>query len=119
MKGPGEGARAARDGAIARAVDHAERVHPSWADRAYEVLEDYLTADHAGQGGGFTSEDVRDHADKLSLPEPPHLRSWGGVFQRAARRGLIEKAGVTQARAAHVHCGIVTVWRRAGGSDGR
>lgn len=108
-----EAARKARDDGIGRAVDHADRVHPSWADQAFDVLADYLTIGAIAAGAGFTSEDVRDHADRLALPEPPHLRAWGGVFQRAARGGLIVKSGVTEARAARVHCGIITVWQVA------
>ena len=111
MKKPGERARAARDEGITRAVQHAEEVHPRWADEAFEVLQDYLTIGTVAGGAGFTSEDVREHAAALGLPEPPHLRAWGGVFKRAAGLDLIRKAGITEARAPHVHCGIVTVWR--------
>lgn len=110
MKGPGDAARAARDSGIHRAAQHAEEVMPSWGDRAYAVLLDYLTKPPFCTSA-FTSEDVRDHAHLLGLPEPAHRRAWGAVFQRAARAGLIAKNGVTEARAKHVHCSIVTVWR--------
>lgn len=114
MIGPGPEARAARDSGIQQAAQHAEEVVPKWGDRAYSMLLDYLTKPPQFTRA-FTAEDVREHAQRLSLPEPPHLRAWGAVFQRAARAGLIEKDGVTEARAKHVHCAIITVWRAARG----
>lgn len=109
-----EQARALRDAGIQRAVDHAEAVIPRWVDRAYEILCCYLKhPDRDSQA--FTSEDVRVYADGLGLPEPPHLRSWGGVFQRASRAGLIERVGVRTARAPHVHCSVLNLWRASRG----
>lgn len=103
-------ARAARDAGIQTAAEHADAVMPKWSERAFDVLRCFC---HRPGGGGevFTSEDVRDYAKNLGLPDPPHLRAWGGVFQRAAREGLIVKAGVTTARATRVHCSIVATWR--------
>ena len=110
MNGPGADARYARDEGIGRAADHANRVTPAWVDLAFDVLADYLTKPpHCTRG--FTAEDVRDHANKLRLPPPPHLRAWGAVFQRAARAGLIVKDGVTESRAPHCHCSYVAKWR--------
>ena len=108
-------ARDARDQGIQQAIDHADFKIPKWSDRALEILRCYIRKPGVGE---FTAEDVRAYADKVGLPEPPHLRAWGGVFQRASRNAWIERAGVTQARAAHVHCGIITVWRRAGTVQG-
>ena len=103
-----EAARAARDEGIGRAVAHADEVTPKWGDRAFDMLQRFMaTTDTV-----FTSEDVRAYAANNGLPEPPHLRAWGGVFQRAARQGLIVKDGHTTARAAHVHCSIVAMWRK-------
>lgn len=112
MNGPGAEARAARDEGIGRAAQHADEVVQNWGDRAYSMLLDYLTKPEQFTSA-FTSEDVREHAERLRLPEPPHLRAWGSVFVRASRAGLICKAGVTEARAKHVHCGIIAVWRKA------
>ena len=110
MNGPGADARYARDEGIGRAADHANRVTPAWVDLAFDVLADYLTKPpHCTRG--FTAEDVREYAHgSCGIPEPPSLRSWGAVFQRAAREGLIARAGVTEARAARVHCSIISVW---------
>lgn len=104
-------ARAARDQGIKQAIDHADAKLPRWSDRALEVLRAYIRSPEVGE---FTAEDVRAYAGRVGLPQPPHLRAWGGVFQRAVKAGWIERAGTTQARAAHVHCAIITVWRRVG-----
>ena len=102
-------ARAARDAGIQMAADHADAVVPKWSDAAYEILVCYCK--RSGFGARFTSEDVRAYADKAGLISPPHLRAWGGVFQRAARCGLVSKAGTDTAKSTNVHCAIITVWR--------
>lgn len=111
MNRPGAAARAARDEGMVRAAEHAESVHPRWVDQATDVLLDFLTIGEIAGGVEFTSEDVRDHADQLGLPKPPHLRAWGPVFRRVAKTGRIVKVGTAEAKAAHVHCGIIAVWR--------
>lgn len=107
-------ARAARDAGIQQAANNANDQVPRWTDRAFDILLDYMTIGRIACGGEFSAEDVRAHADLLGLTEPPHLRAWGAVFQRAARRGLIERAGTGQARAAHVHCSVINLWRVPG-----
>lgn len=106
-----EQARAERDAGIQVAADHANRVIPDWQEAAYASLQHYLWA--MGSGHTFTSEDFREVAHRHGLPKPPHLRAYGYPFQRAAKAGLIVKAGHTTARAAHVHCSILTLWRVA------
>ena len=106
-------AQAARDAGIQRAVDHAEAVVPGWVDQAYFALVDFLTVNPRHRGVSFTSEQVREHADKLGVPAPTHLRAWGGVFRRAARDSVIVKAGITESKAAHCHCSHVGLWRGA------
>lgn len=105
-------ARAARDSGIQQAADHAEEVHPDWGDLAYEALRLYAAGKRAS-GVTFTSEDVRSSIAAAGVPEPPHLRAWGSVFKRAARAGLIVKAGIVESRAAHCHCAHVAAWRAA------
>ena len=109
MKG-NEAARAARDEGMNRAADHADAVHPRWTDMAFEALRTFIATRGHAKLHPFTSEEVRLHADHLGLPEPPSLRAWGNVFQRAARAGMIEKVGVAQSRAAHCHCSFVSEW---------
>ncbi len=103
-------ALAARDAGIQQAAEHAEEVNPNWGDRAFEVLRMYAAAKRSS-GATFTSEDVRNSILGAHLPQPPHLRAWGSVFQRAAKQGMIVKTGVTESRAAHCHCAFVATWK--------
>ncbi len=103
-------ARAARDAGIQQAAEHAEEVNPNWGDRAFEVLRMYAAAKRSS-GATFTSEDVRNSILGAHLPQPPHLRAWGSVCQRAARAGLIAKVGIVESRAAHCHCAHVAAWK--------
>lgn len=106
-------ARAARDAGIQQAADHAEQVHPSWGEHAYEVLRQFVEIQRRAGGRQFTSEGVRSSILALQLKEPPHRRAWGAVFQRAARNGLIVKVGIVESKAAHCHCAHVGAWRPA------
>lgn len=103
-------ARAARDAGIQRAAEHAEEVHPDWHAKADEALR-LFAAGMRASGKAFTSEDVRNSIVAAFVPQPPHLRAWGAVFQRAARAGLITKAGIVESRAAHCHCAHVASWK--------
>lgn len=100
----------ARDAGIAVAVEHADRVHPSWRERAYDALVAY-----AATHPTFTIEQLRADVG-ATLEDPPSQRAWGGIAQRAQRAGLIEHHGWTQADNPACHCGEVRIWRRAGAS---
>ena len=105
-----ESAQAARDAGIQRAVDHAEAVIPGWSGRAFDFLRGFVET--PGRKA-FSAEDVRAYAHGLGLPQPTHARAWGGVFKRAAREGLIAKAGVGEMRDPESHCSVVNLWRPA------
>ena len=60
-------------------------------------------------GPGEEARAARDAG--IGLAEPAHRRAWGSVFQRAARVGMIQKAGITESRAAHCHLSHVGMWR--------
>ena len=105
-------ARAARDAGMQQAADHADEVNENWGDQAYEVLRLFV-AGKRGTTNTFTSEQVRDSILAAGLPKPPHARAWGPVFSRAARAGLIVKAGITESKAPHCHCSHVGAWRAA------
>lgn len=102
-----EAARRARDAGIQAAVDHADAVTPKWSEVAYDYLIGY-----AYGSPDFTSEDVREAAYRSgSVEQPPSERAWGGVFMRAARNGIVQRAGYDTARDPKVHCNVVTRWR--------
>jgi hypothetical protein len=98
-------APSATDVAIARAVTHADAVVKDWSAMAYGAL-----LMHASCGVKFTSEDVREAAEKSGLPSPPDHRAWGGIFRRAARAGRIRRVGFGEACNPQAHGRPVAVW---------
>lgn len=96
-----------RDDGMERAVEHADAVKPKWSDDAFEHLRRFAESLHT-----FTSEDVREVAERDGLAVPPDSRAWGGVVIRAVRAGIIVHNGdYRKARAPKVHCSIGSVWR--------
>lgn len=76
-------ARAARDEGMAAALAHAQEVDESWPERAFRHLIDYAETHDT-----FISHDVTE-----GLPSPTDDRSWGPIFKRAAKVGIIKRAG--------------------------
>lgn len=95
-----------RDVGIAQAEEHADAVHEGWTTQAWNALQAFVSTTETP----FMAEDVRASAD---VPAPPDPRAWGGVFQRAARAGLIVKAGFAESRNRQAHCRPTALWRRA------
>jgi hypothetical protein len=88
-----------RDAGVSR-IDSAPDVD-AWrffADRAIEKL--------AAAGEPFDAEDVRELAG-----DPPHGNAMGARFLRAAKRGLITRAGFRQARRPSSHAHVNPTWR--------
>ena len=82
-----EQARQARDDGIARAVNHANNVLPSWGERAYIHFCEYARF-HAVE---FITEDVREYAYRQGFVRPPDERAWGAISTRATRAGIVYK----------------------------
>lgn len=97
-----------RDDGIKRAVDHADKVHESWSDKAFDLLKDYVSL--IGKDSQCTSEMVRHYAESHGLPHPPDKRAWGAVMLKAARANLLFKKGWTTATDPKVHCNPVSLW---------
>jgi hypothetical protein len=74
---------------------------PSNADRAIRVLAQY--------GQPFSVEDVRE-----MVGEPSRPNQWGARFMSAARNGVIERCGFTQASHAAGHARVLAMWRGTG-----
>lgn len=98
-------ARQRRDVGMQSSYQHAEQDVPEWGDLAYNYLLDY-----ARRHGDFLIEDVRASAAGY-VPEPPELRAWGAVINKAARRGLIRKVGYKLAKSSN--CSPKCLWRAA------
>lgn len=102
---PSNEARTARDTGIKTATDHADRVCPEWKEQAYQALVDYATTHPT-----FTIEQLRQSLNGR-LADPPSLRAWGGIAQRARRAGIVEHFGWTEAEDPAVHCNVIRVWK--------
>jgi hypothetical protein len=98
-----------RDEGIMRAVDHADKVHEQWSDRAFSTLTDYIEL-IGGAGSEFTSEMVRFYAEDQGLPKAPDQRAWGAVMLKAVRANKCKKKGWATATDPKVHCNPVTLW---------
>lgn len=99
-------ARERRDTGMQRAVDHADAVTPSWSDRAYEFLVEYVKSHPV-----FMVEDVR-YASQGIIPAPPSARAWGAVVTRAAKAGLIYQDGFKKVKNVKAHSTPAAVWKR-------
>lgn len=81
-------ARAARDEGMKRALDHAERDVPAWSAVALQFLRGY-----AAKHRQFTSFELRNAAREWGLSMPATDKAFGSVFVKAAKEGVIERAG--------------------------
>ncbi len=95
---PDELARARRDDGMERAGRHADAEHKDWRDKALGYVRLYAVA----STGPFLTEDVRVEAEKDGLPLPPDRRAWGSVLQRAAREGIVTRAGYAPAHSSNL-----------------
>ena len=57
------------------------------------------------------AEDIRLTA-KLTVPEAPHRRAWGGILVKAKKEGLIKKVGFKSTTNPAAHCALAGVWEK-------
>lgn len=106
---PSTGHILARDG-MERAARHADQVHDDWSAKAYDFLCTVIAARKAGST--FMSEDIRMLAEATGqLPIPPSRRAWGAIMAKAARSGLVIRAGFGQVKNERAHSATATVWQ--------
>lgn len=91
-------ARADRDDAIARVARSSEELQPGWQERAMDLLVEFCQS----APGPFLAEEFRAWAWARHLEDPHDGRAFGPLFQRAARRGVIERAGYAPAASSHL-----------------
>lgn len=92
---------------IETAKGHADKVDAKWSDRAYYHLWKF-----ALNGKEFMIEDARRHLESAGLvPTPDNPRAWGGVVQKLASRGLIERVGYAAVKNVKAHKTPATVWK--------
>lgn len=75
---------------IDMAVEAADRKHAGWSDTAYAFVELFVVQ-HKGEN--FTGHDIVEAAREKGVIAPPNEKAYGAVIQRAARAGLLKKAG--------------------------
>lgn len=102
-----EAARAMGTEGMRRAEARAERESPGFAAEAYTFLCSYART----HSGAFSSEDAVEIARVVGIV-PADARAWGGVFQRAARAGVIVASDELYRRA-NGHGTWARKWRRA------
>ena len=102
-------AAARRDLGMARAQLGAERKEPGWTENAVNLLRAF--ADR--QDEPFLAETFVRHCEGPPglLPAPKDGRAWGPVFQVAARRGFVVRAGYAPAVTSNLS--PKPLWRRA------
>lgn len=89
------------------AAAKADRVSPNWTVEAREVFCLYARMHR----DGFMTEDVRQWAQKLGMPEPPDNRAWGYVALGLSKEGVIEALGYGRQRSATCHGSPKTIWK--------
>ncbi len=97
-----------RDAGIKLSADHAELNEPGWQEEAFRLFRIFLDA----VTRGFQTEEARSWAESHGLNDPPDKRAWGGIIRRAAREGLILRAGFALANDPKSHRAPSTVWRK-------
>jgi hypothetical protein len=90
------------------AAAHADRVHGSWSDVAWDFL---VSFGKARSGQSFFAEDVRAHAElRKAVPMPPDSRAWGSIFMRASKARLIQRVGYAPQSSPNCHGSPKAVW---------
>ena len=94
-----------RDEGIERSLSTANSMIENWADKAYDVLVQYIETTKE-----FMTEDLRKYSE--SYIEVPHsTRAWGGIMVRACKEGLIERIGFKNVSNPRAHSTPATLWK--------
>lgn len=81
-------ARAQGEEGIRQATEHAERVDPGVTDVMFAFLVKF--AMRVARTERFTAEVITmAYAADACFVQPPDMRAWGGVFQRAMNKGVL------------------------------
>ena len=96
-----------KQGGITVAIDHANMKHDGWADKAYELLMQFISWHKAA----FLCETLRLYAETEGLlPAPPSNRAYGAIILRAKREGAIVHAGYAQVHNPKAHMANASLW---------
>lgn len=100
-----ESARRAAQEGMERAEQGAENKVPKWGELAYHWLVEYARRTERFTGWMV----VKAASNDPNFPRPDNEKAWGGPIQRAARRGVIVRAG-TQ-KDPYRHGNPIPLWR--------
>lgn len=103
MRTPGE---ILRDWGMQKAIDHALRVEPTWADNAWNLLLDYAKKRHH-----FQAESIRAYARLHNFPEPPDARAWGVIIREGVKQGILQPTHYAPTIEKASHCRPMMVWK--------
>lgn len=93
---------------IRRAVEHADRKIDSWSERAYKFFCAFIAQGFVNE---FQTEDARIYSELHGLEIPPTKRAWGAIPLRAAKAGLIVKAGHAAVSNPLAHKAFASLWK--------
>jgi hypothetical protein len=99
-----------RDKGILQALTSAETVCEDWADKAYNMLVDWLQG--WPSGFRFQIEEFRKIAQIRGLPDPMHNRAFGGIAVRARNAGLIKSNGLKPTTSIKSHRANANEWEK-------
>jgi hypothetical protein len=103
-----EGEIAAMQG-LTRAVSKADRDHPSWSDRCWNLFQKWLSKKQVGFH--FQIEDFRIDLYKFDKIEKPNSdRAFGFISKRASGMNLIKSVGKAKTKAKSAHRANSEVW---------
>lgn len=90
-----------------RAAAHADRVIPTWEERARKMAR--LVLSEHGPQWAFTTQLLRVMCELRGCPRPPDERAWGNVTRHLAAKGDCFDTG-TRVKAGS-HGREIVVWR--------
>jgi hypothetical protein len=100
----------AKEAGILQALSSAETVCEDWADKAYNMLVEWLKPWPAGFR--FQIEEFRQIAQIKGLPDPLHNRAFGGIAVRARNAGLIRSLGYKSTMSVKSHRAKANEWEK-------
>ena len=99
-----------KNAGIKKAIDSANAKEPTWSNKAFEALKDYIK-NTVGSGFHFMTENFRDWVVRWNkLPAPPSNRAYGGVIAKAKHQKLIKCTGTQSVSNPKAHCANASVW---------
>lgn len=105
-----EGQQRAESGLL-KAVDHADRETPGWADKCWLLFLEWLQ--RKPKGYRFLVEEFRLHLEAQNKIEvPPTKRAYGFLSRKAARENLIFQCGTGKVVNPDAHRANAARWEK-------